>query len=612
VHDAIVASVGTPLAGASPAVAQIVEEVASEPLAAVFVGAGISTEAGLPSWSSLVRKLLEKVAPETEAFRDLAGAGDSAAAARLFAERTMSALGPLGAAAVAKAHLRDNYEADVSNALLADVELETLVPGPTALAIARFVIGRDPRPLVLTTNYDLLLERAFAAELRKREEPETLVVSLLPGDDLATDLYAIIHLHGLIDERKPIDARVRGELVLAEDEFFAAGEGGTKRRKLADAVLDQGRCLFLGTSLSDPNLLGYLYLAQRRSAGEKPRHATVAARQVSAGEQVDAFVLPALEETGERRLASAGVQVAFVSSYNDASQVVREIDLHSRARAAGRKKAYAEAPWRYDARVARFEQASLRAGLLPAREREAEFISAQERIRRVLERAVDAVKAGMAEVPAFQSKEEELAIHLWLFSPSTNLLILSAQSEKLSYNPAIIQAARATLPTSYLVVDAFCNGTAAEAGFPDLASGRWGSMLAVPVVHTDLAPRLDVPARLPGGVIVLASTAQGVQGLSRLKTRTQERKSLLAALAQLGEAVISSEVAKTPARTRKKFELLIPAGVKRERHKTGDEPPRLGSGTHISGALDDSTDLGRWAAIRNAVLDPQTGGRAAC
>jgi hypothetical protein len=34
------------------AVLELIERVASEPLAAIFVGAGISTEAGLPSWVS--------------------------------------------------------------------------------------------------------------------------------------------------------------------------------------------------------------------------------------------------------------------------------------------------------------------------------------------------------------------------------------------------------------------------------------------------------------------------------------------------------------------------------------------------------------------------------
>lgn len=582
-------------------VMQLIETVAAEPVAAVFVGAGISTEAGLPSWTSLVRKLLEKIAPETESFRDLADGGDRDEAARRFAERTISALGPLGAAAVAKAHLGEHYEATVSEMLLMDIDIELLVPGPTALAIAAFVIDSNPSAAVLTTNYDTLLEKAFSAELRKRSLSGSLVTSISPGEESPSGAFAIIHLHGLIDETKLPKARVRSELVLAEDEFFASDESGARRRKVADELLDLGRCLFLGTSLSDPNILGYLYRAQQRSIGDAPKHATIAVRQVPAGDEVDGIVFPALEETGQQRLAKAGVQVAFVSSYSQASQVVREIDLQSQARAAGRRLAYADASWRYDVRATRFEQSCLRAGLLPARDRERGFVTTQDRLRKVLDSAVVAVKAGMAEIPALRSTNEELAIHLWLFSPTTNLLLLSAQSEKLSYNPGIIQGARAELPTSYLVVDAFCNGTVVEASFPDLRSGRWGSMLAVPISCSAPEVKLNIRTRLPAGVIVLASTEQGSTGLSRLRDRSQERSKLLSALAQLGEGIIGASIANSPKTRARSLELIIPAGIRRERHKTRGEPPRVGSGTHISGApLEGMDDLDLWTAIKHA------------
>jgi hypothetical protein len=103
----------------------------------------------------LVARLLERIAPETESFRS--GSDDPAPEAiAKFVERTISTLGPLGAAGVAKAHLGDEYVTAVADALLRGFDAETLVPGPTARAIARFVLDSGAPICVLTTNYDRL------------------------------------------------------------------------------------------------------------------------------------------------------------------------------------------------------------------------------------------------------------------------------------------------------------------------------------------------------------------------------------------------------------------------------------------------------------------------
>ncbi|MDQ3381047.1 MAG: SIR2 family protein [Actinomycetota bacterium] len=601
----------------SPDVLALVEAAASEPLAAIFVGAGISTEAGLPSWTQLVLRLLQRVAPETESFR-AAGSRDADAITQ-FAERTMSTLGPLAAAAVVKAHLGDEYEVAVAQALLSDVEIETLAPGPTGVAIARLVLA-SPRPIpVLTTNYDRLLEKAFIAELRHRSRRDMRVAEVLPGEVIPDDCCVVVHLHGLIDETRPAREQVRGRLVLADDEFFAAGEIGEQRRQIAERFLSAGRCLFLGTGLTDPNLLGYLYRAEAKRGTPRPRHATISVRQVPPGQDADAIVFRAIEESGGRRLARAGVEVAFVSTYSDAAQIVRETDLHTRARAKGRLDKYADAPWHCRRRAMRFEQAALRSGLLATRGSENRFLTAQQGRRRILDTAAAALTRGLGEVPAFRAEDEEIALHLWVYSPSTNLLVMAAQSEKLSYNPAIIQSARAVLPTDYLVVDAFCSGTVVEATSPALASARWGSMLAIPLAHSEREPNLDEETQLLSGVIVLASTAQAKQGLSRLRSRPQERAKLLGALTRLGATLIDQAVRSAPPATRgqEPLEVVVPSAARRELATPSKAPPQIGSGTHISGAApEDDDQLGRWKSLLQAATalneppqppDPSTG-----
>ncbi len=593
---------------------KLIERLASTTELGIFVGAGVSIEAGLPSWNALIKRLLKKIAPETESFRVAAAAGsdklDQLAAE--FAERTLASLGPLAAAAVIKAHFEASYVSKVKEALYEGIDVPA--PGPTALAIARFVLGTDAsnRPPILTTNFDPLLEMALRRALEREERDPDRVRTVLPdeigSEPLDPDRFNVVHLHGLVvhPEGQVAHAglldRDSQEIVFAEDEFLVPGAKGHAVRDLAEKALDKGPFLFLGAGLTDMNVLGYLYRAESRD--RSARHATVAvSQQVATDVDPDAgeAVVEALQQTAAARLRKAQVDVAFVDTYSEASQFMRELSLHRAAKGTGEDGGYDESRHAWRMRSHRFEQRALTVGLLPAKNRDKEFAKLQKRLRPVLDRAVRKLKQRFEEIPAFQTEDEQLALHLWVHAPQDRLLSLVAQSDRRLYKPATLQVAHTVLPTEYLVVESLCNGTVVEARDQGLNSSRWGSMLAIPFLVAEEAESVDgVEASIPAGVMVLASTSCAEEGLSRLRDRPQERSPMIAALSRLG-----SEIVRHPVEAASDRDLHRPAlehleeatAVPRHTGKPKSGAQRIGSATQIEGAPPESLGLGHWEKL---------------
>jgi hypothetical protein len=168
-------------------VARLIDRLTPTENLGIFVGAGISVEAGLPSWARLVRELLEEIAPELEPFRSAKAANsrdqeELAELHREFANKTIASIGLPGAAAVAKQHLGAEYVATVGRILYASVEAPS--PGPTAMAVARLVLGTEPlgQIPILTTNFDLLIELALRTLLSAENRDPGIVYTVAPGD----------------------------------------------------------------------------------------------------------------------------------------------------------------------------------------------------------------------------------------------------------------------------------------------------------------------------------------------------------------------------------------------------------------------------------------------
>ncbi|UOY01735.1 SIR2 family NAD-dependent protein deacylase [Blastococcus sp. PRF04-17] len=178
---------------------------------AVFIGAGVSAAAGLPTWEQLLGELAERtgLADDLRAGLERLPAQDAAA---LLARE-------LG---------REQLEGYVK---------ERFGPGPYALAHA--LIADLPVQEFVTTNYDPLVELA-AADIGRD-------VRVLPFEEAAPGHPWLLKLHG--------DAAHPESVVLTREEYLQFGDSRAALAGVLHSLLLTRHVLFVGTSMLDDDLV---------------------------------------------------------------------------------------------------------------------------------------------------------------------------------------------------------------------------------------------------------------------------------------------------------------------------------------------------------------------
>jgi hypothetical protein len=178
---------------------------------AVFLGAGVSAAAGLPTWERLLEELAGR-----------AGLDDGLRAG-------LAAIPPQDAAALlARALGRDQLAAYVQ---------ERFGPGPYSLAHA-LIAGLPVREFV-TTNYDPLVELA-AADIGRP-------LRVLPFQDTAPGAPWLLKLHG--------DAAHPDSIVLTREQYLEFGDHRSALAGVLQSLLLTRHVLFVGTSMLDDDLI---------------------------------------------------------------------------------------------------------------------------------------------------------------------------------------------------------------------------------------------------------------------------------------------------------------------------------------------------------------------
>jgi SIR2-like domain len=269
-----------------------IQRLGSAPSLSVFVGAGASSEVGLPTWTELVRRLATKVVqdePPESHERLLAFIMDA---------------GPLAAAERVERSLTDSALVDeIKIALYQDDSPDAVRPGRLCEAVADLRMAW-PEVRIITTNYDQLLVKA----IRDRAGAAKSYCGSSEKQE------AVFHLHGVVGFEHPEDGL--NEIVLTEHQFLAPGSGW--RRELVSRALTEGPCLFVGASLTDLSLLTPLHVASGTSGH---RHVVLFSRdpQVESGERNKR------ESIDRARWDALNVQVLFADNYADVAQFVDEV-----------------------------------------------------------------------------------------------------------------------------------------------------------------------------------------------------------------------------------------------------------------------------------------------
>lgn len=277
----------------------------SRPLTLV-VGAGVSMSAGLPSWERLILNMAQSI---PDSALSVIAQNDPSTPMRK-AEIILNLVKSMSPGRSEHEIIRDAlYPRDFK-----------VSQGQLACSIARLVAVRKSNARLLTTNFDGMLEAALADYYPRAQISSHSLDDLEKWESLEQDRVGVLHLHGMVKfgrgRKLPI--------ILTESQFL---KYGAEVRKIISASLAGSTTIFIGLSMSDPNLVGPLY--ESASSGARnggTRFALVVPPAAKGTESSDDSARYAIESARhlERKLKLKSI---FLKSYSQLNQVVSDLSL---------------------------------------------------------------------------------------------------------------------------------------------------------------------------------------------------------------------------------------------------------------------------------------------
>lgn len=413
----------------------------------MFVGAGVSMEAELPSWSELVRDLLLRASrPE-----------DDEDAVSAWADNVLRE-GPLAAAAVAESLYPDSI---AFRRALRDVlytrDPATYVPGALAGQIAWLKERVRSRLALLTVNYDGLIEAALA---ERRLEPASYVRAWSEPEGKA----AVWHLHGrLVRAASGKSWQREGNLVLSEGSYVRSTASVFPQDFVAER-LRSSLCVFVGLSMTDPNFIRWLYKSAEEQGG--PRF-VIFVRQASAVE--DERVQRILEHSATARWARYKVTPVWANYYGEVAQIIHEIGLRCEG----------GTPVDFSVR-ARRRLANGVSRLYPGDA--GEFVEAQTEASEWLRRRLEDVRAiCSASSPALDLSDHHLGLGIWAVDHDTGRIMNWVSADRAYQEPGTAVANPLHVHSRWVAAAAIANGVSVEED-PKVYASRWRFVRAIPVI----------------------------------------------------------------------------------------------------------------------------------
>jgi hypothetical protein len=254
--------------------------------AAVFIGAGVSASAGYPSWKDLLRDIGDELGVSSDDVHDLA------ALAQWSVGRTSS-------------------RTRVNNVIRAEIAPDRPIP-PSLGTIARLPIRN-----IWTTNYDRLIERAFA-EIGRPIDPISAAADLAlkprPG---AARLFK---MHGSVDR---LD-----DIVIATDDYELYRLKRGAFLPLLQAHMTSLSMLFMGLSFTDPNVRHVLSLIRESFAASPPEHFAIVRPPQRCDYKTAKEYKARLTQhkLWAEDLLRYGLQVVEIERYEEVAELLREVE----------------------------------------------------------------------------------------------------------------------------------------------------------------------------------------------------------------------------------------------------------------------------------------------
>jgi hypothetical protein len=242
-------------------------------------------------------------------------------------------------------------------------------------------------------------------------------------------------------------------------------------------------CIFVGLSLTDPNLIRWLY---RYSAGaDKPPHVALFIRQATP--LLSPGIRLSLEEATRARWRRCGVEPVWADFFGESAQFIHEIALR---RAALTTRGF------HERSAERLEEG--RAFLAPLDEDR--FRQAQDRISPFLERLVGRVRM-VASAASVDLSDEELGLGIWGVDHAAGTLTCWVTSDRRFNSPRSLVGQPLEYDSPWVAVQAVTRGVVVQEDQNVFAS-RWRLIRGIPVVVEDA----DGASRSIFGALTLTST----------------------------------------------------------------------------------------------------------
>jgi hypothetical protein len=449
---------------------------------AIFVGAGASVEARLPAWRELLARLLRRAYDETDQDKWPLDEEELKGWVSLTLERDSV----LDAAAIVKAMAGESFNAWISDELFKPFIRERdgeqlpphlvnslgpdkFMPGEMAYEVASICRAFGSDVEIVTTNYDDLLEVALM-DSGITVTPRSL--TSYPAEAMAEQMsdflrqerdpdaqVTIWHLHGFHGR-----SQVLAPLILDQADYQRTQRGDAPQERLMRHLLDSRDCLFVGASLTDPNLVRYLYNYDKSLARHR---VALFCRQSDA--EVPQSILGARERAVSRRWRDRGVAVRFVDHYTDLAQSLNEIAMR---RLHGRN--YIAVDARAQTWLQQFHSRAVE---------DSRFFIAQQEIATALAETRDAALS-LANDRGVTLLRDDVGLQLWLASPDGSNLDHWFSCDRIQTRRQLVLSAPIAGESPWVVVGAYCAGNELVA-VRDLYASRWRYIHAQPLIFRD-------------------------------------------------------------------------------------------------------------------------------
>lgn len=276
----------------------------------LFCGAGVSVGAGIPAWDALLVKLLDSMMETISRNHSL----DLGGKAAIEFQRRSSA-----SALILGKYLKNNLGRDFPK----EVREALYSSNPTSCSLIESIVAlsrpqRDGRPLdsIVTFNFDCLIEDNLGAASIENKAIFSEAINHDPNE------MPIYHVHGYLPRTGEIAENT--ELVFSEDAYHSQFIDPFSWSNLIQLnKLTQNTCLFVGISLTDPNMRRLLDVAWRKNPGKRLGH-YIAKRLPKSSDGAD--VLDEVSRLLEEQDANAlGLNVIWMNNYDELPEILKEI-----------------------------------------------------------------------------------------------------------------------------------------------------------------------------------------------------------------------------------------------------------------------------------------------